>query len=180
MLIVKDRVQEGMVWFKSGHFYSFYYSNYQNDPIPTVIMLNYVYGTHPTTGNRHNYIQCINLSYINRNIRKKFIDMWMPTYQYNRGNVKLTWDMVIKKYPYLKFAVRRYLLKRNMMKYAKEIKEADIEKEVVSTWTRDYSVMAMKQLTILNDRMRPQRPGKPKNQMAKSLSKYLYKRSSMR
>ena len=64
------KVREQMVWFKSGHFYSFNYTQYKNDPIPTVIMLNAVKGTHPNTGHIHNYIQAINLSYIPRNYRK--------------------------------------------------------------------------------------------------------------
>lgn len=180
MLTVKDRVKVGMVWFRSGHFYNFFYNNFQNDPIPMIIMLNYVYGTHPNTGHKHQYIQGINLSYINRNERRKFVETWMKVFERNNGNVKLTWSMVVKRFPYLTIAVRRYLVVNNLMKYAKEIKLEDVESEVISTWTRDYSRMALKQLAIISDRMRTDRSRNTRNQFAKSLSKYLYKRGAAR
>jgi hypothetical protein len=175
MLTSAPRVREGMVWFRSGHFYNFHYTKYANDPIPTVVMLNWVHGTHPNTGHKHNYVQCINLSYIPRNYRKKFVEMWLPTLKRNKGNVKLTWSMVISKWPFMRMSIRRYILKNNFIKYAREIPPENVIKEVVSTWTRDYSMMAMKQLAVLTDRMREKNPKSHKNLFAKSLSKYLYK-----
>lgn len=169
------KVREQMVWFKSGHFYSFNYTQYKNDPIPTVIMLNAVKGTHPNTGHIHNYIQAINLSYIPRNYRKRFVELWQRVLERNNGNVRLTWHMVSARWPFMKFAIRRYLLQKNYIRYAKEIKDEDIQTEVISTWLRDYSQSAMKQLMILNAKIREQNPKYHKNTFMKSLSKYLTK-----
>lgn len=175
MLTASPRVREGMLWFKSGHFYSFYYKKYANDPIPTVVMLNWVHGTHPNTGHIHNYIQAINLSYIPRNFRKKFVHMWLPTLRANGGNVRLTWEKVVARWPFLTIAVRRYLLKRNYIKYARLIPEDKVEEEVISTWTRDYSVSAMKQFAIMTDRARERNHSYHRNLFAKKLAEYLYK-----
>ena len=175
MLTASFKVKEGMVWFASGHFYNFYYKKWANDPIPTVVMLNWVHGTHPNTGHQHNYIQCINLSYIPRNYRKRFVEMWLPTLQRNNGNVHMTWRMVLSKWPFMKFAIRRYIVKQHYILYAREITADKVMDEVVSTWTRDYSLAAMKQLAILTDRMKQQDPNYKRNTFAKSLSKYLYK-----
>jgi hypothetical protein len=143
-------------------------------------MLNYVHGSHPKTGHVHQYIQAINLSYVSRNYRKKFVEEWIEIFNRNNGRVKLTWDLVSKKYPYLKFAVRRYLVKQNFIRYGKEIKNEDIEKEVISTWLRDYSMAAMKQLAIINDKARKLVTGSKTNVFAKSLSKYVYRYSGGR
>ena len=175
MLSASLRVKEGMIWFKSGHFYNFYYKQYQNDPIPTVVMINYIHGTHPNTGHVHNYIQCINLSYIPRNYRKRFVNMWLPTLEQNRGNARLTWNMVVSRWPFMKLAIRRYILKKNLLRYGREIPPDKVVDEVISTWTRDYSLMAMKNLAIATDKMRERNPNAHKNVFAKSLSKYLYK-----
>jgi len=175
MLTASLKVREGMLWLRSGHFYSFYYKSYKNDPIPTVVMLNYVHGTHPNTGHVHSYAQCINLSYIPRNYRKKFVNMWLPLLQRNNGNVRLTWNKVSSTWPFMKVAIRRYILKQNLIKYGREIPMDKVVDEVISTWTRDYSMSAMKQLAILTDRMKERNPHAHKNIFAKSLSKYLYK-----
>jgi len=174
MLRRLNTIQEGTVWFKSGRFYSFHYTKFQNDPIPTVIMINAVIGTHPTTGHYHNYIQAINLSYVSRNYRKKFVDDWLLHYKKYNGDVKLTWETVEKRYPFIKFALRRYLLKKHFLLYAREIKDNDIEREVISTWLRDYSMMAMKQLAVLNNKMF----SKKRNTFTKSLSKHFYRYQS--
>lgn len=180
MLTASNNVKEGMVWFKSGHFYNFHYTQYKNDPIPTGVMLNWVHGTHPNTGHVHNYIQMINLSYIPRNYRKKFVDTWLPLLEQNGGNIRLTWQKVVSRWPFMKFAIRRYIVKKNFIRYAREIQYKDVEREVISTWMRDYSMAAMKQLAIINDRLRSLNPKYKKNLFAKSLSKYLYKYQSMK
>jgi Fe-S cluster biosynthesis and repair protein YggX len=169
-------VKEGMVSFKSGRFYSFFYQPYKNDPIPTVIMINAIKGTHPTTGHVHNYLQCINLSYIPRAYRARFVNLWIKTLENSGGNVKLTWNTVVSRFPFLKIAVRRYILGKHYIRYQREIQgRADIEREVISTVYRDYSQMAMKQLMIINQRMLEKNPKYHKNLFMKSLSKYLQK-----
>lgn len=173
MLAVSSRVREGMVWFRTGHFYSFYYSKYENDPIPTIVMINWIHGTHPNTGHVHNYIQAINLSYVPRNYRKKFIKMWLPTLQANGGNVRLTWQKVVQRWPFMRYAIRRYLLKRNYLRFAREIPPDKVEDEVISTWTRDYSLMAVKHMAMVADKAGSRETRR--NIFAKQLSKYLYK-----
>lgn len=180
MLVSSPRVQEGMVWFRSGHFYNFHYTQYANDPIPTVVMLNWVHGSHPNTGHKHNYIQCINLSYIPRNYRKKFVDAWLPTLTLYKGDTRLTWKKIVSRWPFMQMAIRRYIIKKNYIKYAKEIPPNNVNDFVISTWLRDYSKMAMKQLVVLTDRMRERNPNARKNVFAKSLSKYLYKYNTSR
>lgn len=175
MLTANLKVREGTVWFKSGHFYNFQYTKYQNDPIPTIIMLNYVSGIHENTGHKHNYIQAINLCYIPRNYRKKFVNMWLPLLQRNNGNVRLTWNKVVSTWPFMRVAIRRYLVKKNYIKWPREIPFDKVVDEVVSTWTRDYSLMAMKNLAIATDRMRERNSDAHKNIFAKNLAKYLYK-----
>ena len=178
MLTQLLRVKEGMCWFKSGHFYNFWYKNFENDPIPTVVMLNCIRGTHPNTGHYHNYIQCINLNYVPRPYRQRFVNMWLPLLKRNHGNVRLTWERVISQWPFMKIAVRRYLLNRHYIRYQREIPFEDVQREVVSTFLRDYSMSAMKQLAIINDRMRRRDPDYKRNIFSKSLSKYLYKFNS--
>lgn len=175
MLSSRLRIKEGMVWFKSGHFYSFHYKQYANDPIPTVIMLNHVSGTHENTGHKHNYIQCINLSYIPRNFRKKFVNAWLPALERNRGNVRLTWDIVVKKWPFLTVAIRRYIVRRNLIMYAREIPFDKVMEEVISTSSRDFSRASVKRLVEMTDRLKKRNPVAHKNLFARNLSKYLYK-----
>lgn len=175
MITSSPRVREGMVWFKSGHFYSFYYKKYENDPIPTIIVLNWVHGTHPNTGHIHNYLQALNLSYVPRNFRKKFVNMWLPQLEANRGNVRLTWQKVVQRWPFMRYAIRRYILKKQYIKYQREIPFDKVVDEVISTWTRDYSIMAMKHLAMVTDKIQERNPNAHKNIFAKQLSKYLYK-----
>lgn len=175
MLSSQFRIKEGMVWFRSGHFYTFYYKNYQNDPIPMIVMLNYVHGTHPTTGKVHNYIQAINLSYVPRQFRKKFLKVWEPTLKNNKGNVRLTWSKVVGRWPFMMHAVRRYLVRKNLIKYAREIPTEKINEEVVSTLTRDYSIVALKQKILMTERITRKNPKAHMNIFKKSLSKYIYK-----
>jgi len=133
------KVKQGMIWFRSGHIYSFKYKNYQNDPEPNIIVLYAVRGIHPNTGHKHNYIQAINFTYIPRHYRKEFVKIWVPLLEYYKGNILITWDMIQRRYPYLQIAIRRYLLDRQLITELREIPTEDIEKVVVSTWAKDYS-----------------------------------------
>jgi len=104
------KIKHDNVWFKSGNFYSFKYGNYEEDPNPTIIFISGIRGTHPTSGNQWNLIQGINLNYIPRKDRKRFVSEWKK-YIENGKSVRFTWGKVVRDYPYLKLSIRRYLLR---------------------------------------------------------------------
>jgi hypothetical protein len=144
MITVYKSVREGTVWFKSGHFYRFLYQNYENDPGPVIVMLNYIKGTHPTTGHYHNYIQAINFSYIPRQFRRLFVDQWGSVLKANNGNVLLTWKKVRSRFPYLQFALRRYFIGKGFIKFQHEVPEEDFDQVIISSFSRDFSLAAWK------------------------------------
>jgi hypothetical protein len=144
MITVYDKVRESTVWLKSGRFYAMYYTNFSNDPQPIFVMLNYIKGTHPNTGHIHNYIQAINLTYVPRGFRRLFVEQWGSILKNNNGNALLTWKMIVKKYPYLQLAIRRYFIGKGMMRYIREVKEEDYEQIVISSFSRDFSLVAWK------------------------------------
>lgn len=128
------------VTVKTGHIYTFKYQAWEHDPRPVVIMMYAVDGIHPNTGHQHRYFQAINFTYIPRSIRRQFARDWSRTYRRTGGNVKFTWELVKRRYPYLKHAVRRYFFKPNY--YINELMEVpweDMEKVIVSTWSKDFS-----------------------------------------
>lgn len=128
------------VTVKSGHIYTFKYQAWEHDPRPVVIMMYALDGIHPNTGHQWRFFQAINFTYIPRSIRRQFAQQWARTYQRTNGNVKFTWELVQRRYPYLKHAVRRYFFKPNY--YINELIEVpweDMEKVIVSTWSKDFS-----------------------------------------
>lgn len=115
-------------------------SAWENDPKPTCIFMYAVQGIHPRTGHQHRYIQCVNLSYIPRQLRKKFAQEWQMEYARSNGNVEFTWDLVQNHYPYLRGAVRRYFFKPNYyIQNAEHISMDNMEDVVVSSWSKDFS-----------------------------------------
>lgn len=129
------------VLMKTGEFYSFKYRAYNNDPSPSGIFINYISGIHPNTGHQHRYIQFINLSYIPRKDRKKFVEDWEKNKKKSKGNLKFTWDLVKRKYPYLKFSIRRYQTKPNY--YISKVEALDTDKKIAAglkfNWAKDFS-----------------------------------------
>lgn len=127
------------VEMKSGYFYTFKYQAWENDPKPTIILMYGLEGTHPTTGHQWRFFQGINFTYIPRSVRKRFINDWMK-YLQSTNNVKFTWELVKRKYPWLKVAVRRYFFKPTyFIKNLKEVPLEDVNKVVISTWSKDFS-----------------------------------------
>ena len=135
----KARDKNSTVWWRSGHIYTFRYKNFENDPTPTVLCLYAIKGINPNTGHRWNLMQAINLNYIARHDRKRFLHIWLDILEKNHGNIRLTWETVLRRFPYLAIACRRYLLDRKMFADLKELELDDIESIVVSTWAKDYS-----------------------------------------
>ena len=124
---------------KSGHIYSFKYQAWENDPRPTVIMMYALDGVNPNTGHQWRFFQGINFTYIPRGDRKRFAKDWMRIMG-GRREPKFTWQTVMRKYPYLKHAVRRYFFKPNYyIRDLTEIPWSDAEKAIVSTFAKDFS-----------------------------------------
>lgn len=125
--------------FISGYFYSFKYTNYENDPYPIIIFINAIKGVNKSTGHEWNLIQGINLNYVPRRDRKKFADLWMKEME-RTNNAKLTWEKVKTRYPYIKHGIRRYLLKpSSYIHNPKTINFEDVQNAVVKSWGKDFS-----------------------------------------
>ena len=127
------------VRMRSGHIYTFKYQAWEHDPRPVIILMYALDGIHENTGHQHRYFQGINFTYIPRSIRKTFARDWAKMVQRN-PNMRFTWEMVQRRYPYLKNAVRRYFFKPDY--YITELIEVsweDMEKVIVSTWSKDFS-----------------------------------------
>lgn len=125
---------------RSGHIYTFRYQAWEHDPKPVIILMYALEGNHENTGHQWRFFQGINFTYIPRTVRKQFARDWVRTWERSNGNVRFTWEMVQRRYPYLKGAVRRYFFKPAY--YIKDLKEVpfeDMEKVIVSTWSKDFS-----------------------------------------
>ena len=102
-------------------------------------MLYALDGIHPNTGHQWRFFQGINMTYVPRTMRRRFIEDWVKHLETTK-DVKLTWGMIKKKYPQLQYAVRRYFFRPSYyITNIKEVPIADIEKVVISTWSKDFS-----------------------------------------
>ena len=124
---------------KSGHFYTFRYQAWAHDPKPTIIFMHSIEGIHPNTGHQWRIIQALNFTYIPKAFRIRFLKIWMKELE-KPGNIKFHWQKVLSKYPYLKIGIRRYFFKPNYyISSLKEVPFEDIEKVVISTFSKDFS-----------------------------------------
>lgn len=132
--------RHGKVTMKSGEFYKFNYQGFKHDPSPHVLFINKLEGIHPTSGNQWRFIQCINLSYIPRQDRRKFVDDWIKIHSKSKDS-KITWQMIKTKYPYIAFGIRRYFWTPPY--YIGKLEHLDtidkIEKTIVGNWAKDFS-----------------------------------------
>lgn len=135
----------GVTW-KSGHMYKFSYSPYNQDPTPQILYCYTTEGIHPRTGHQHRYHSGINISYLPRKIRKKFVEDWRKEFSKNK-NMKITLTNLKRKYPYLEEFFRRYNIKPNYyIRNVQEIPPEDWEKEVVKSWHKDFSATIRKKI----------------------------------
>ena len=95
---------------KSGQFYTFKYSRYQNDPLPLALFLFSVRGKNPKTQHYNNYLQCINMHYLHPGIRLSFFNVYKRSLRGKLARIfgRVSWKMLEKKYPSLVPATRRY------------------------------------------------------------------------
>jgi len=168
----------GVHW-KSGHFYKFRYTNYFEDPEPLVVLLYRITGIHKNSGHQWNLIQCINMNYINRAIRKNFVINWKMTLERNNGNVLLTWNEVKAKFPGIvkSDAIRRYQMKpRYMIKNIEYIPIDKIEETVISSWSKDFSKKLKLSLTRKYRSAQKKRKKRTKQDHVQNVLKYLFGR----
>ena len=85
--VIKNWKSHGAAW-RSGHFYTFYYNAFRQDPNPVIILMYRLTGVHPRTGNTWNLLQAINLNYIPVNQRKIFVELWVENMRKTNGNVE--------------------------------------------------------------------------------------------
>lgn len=96
-------------------------------------------GIHPNTGHQWRIIQALNMHYVPRAMRKRFIKIWKKELEKSK-NIKFTWRKVLAKYPYLKMGIRRYFFKPPYyIQNIEEIPYDKIEKEVVKSLFKDFS-----------------------------------------
>jgi len=138
-LKVYKSIVHNKVKMESGYFYSFKYTAYEEDPSPMIVFISAIKGTHPKTKHQWRLIQGINMNYIPRGHRKTFVQLWSKNIE-NGKSVEFTWEIVKAKFPYLKFAIRRYMIvPKYYIRNLKKIEFDKLEKEIVKSWHRDFS-----------------------------------------
>jgi hypothetical protein len=139
-LKVSHKIKHNGVDLLNGHCYKFNYANFENDPNPHVFFINAIRGLNPDTGKRWNLIQAINLNYLPRSIRRRFVDEWQDSLRRTKGNFRLTWLMVLRKFPYFRNAIRRYYLQpRSYISRLKYINADEMEGEIIRSFHKDFS-----------------------------------------
>ena len=130
-------------------------------------------GTHPKTGRQWRFVQMINFTYLPRTMRRSFALEWVQVFERSNGNVKFTWDVVKRKYPFMKHAIRRYFYSPNYyISKLKEVPFEDMEKVIVSTWSRDFSKkLKVSLFSKFSSALKGRR--KIKKQAAKNKKKYM-------
>lgn len=132
------------VTFKSGQFYQFKYRAFLHDPHPMIIFVNAIQGIH-SSGNQHRYLQGINLNYIPKRDRTKFVKDFMRLNAKN--DIKFTWKLIQRRYPYIAFAVRRYFyMPTTYITELTHIPEELVENAVKGTWHKDFSKQIQRSL----------------------------------
>ena len=128
------------VIMQSGHVYSMKYIPWQHDSNPTIIFMNSFSGTHPNTGRQWRFIQALNFTYVPRSSRRAFANEWTRVFERTNGNVRFTWNILKRRYPYLSHAVRRYFYSPNYyISKLQEIPFENMEQAIISTWSKDFS-----------------------------------------
>lgn len=131
------------VSLKSGQLYIFNYIPFEHDPIPTYLHMYVITGTHPNTGKSWNLMEGINMTYLPRQMRKQFAKEWVEQVSGSR-NLRFTYEKMKARYPWMKIAIRRYLLspKRYVSKI-RQIPLENMEQVIVGSWSKDFSKRAL-------------------------------------
>jgi hypothetical protein len=142
----KEYKFQGLTW-KSGYFYSFKYKAWQNDKKPSIIFMYAFSGYHPNTGREWRFFQAINLSYVPRSVRKKFLKDYLKIRDRRKGKMSFVWRDVQTKYPGLRIGIRRYFYSpANYIINPEEIPFDEAESFVMGTMLKDYSKKVIRSL----------------------------------
>ncbi|MFA5025013.1 MAG: hypothetical protein WC503_00700 [Candidatus Shapirobacteria bacterium] len=146
-LKVHYNFKQGGVTLQSGNLYKFSYQAFEHDPSPVILYLNSLSGRHPTTGRQWRFHQAINLNYLPRGTRAKFVETWMAEMLRNKGNVKLTWDRVKTQYPYMKEVIRRYFYSPvYYIRGLEYIPPDKAQEEVVRSYFKDFNMLTQRRV----------------------------------
>jgi len=136
----------GLVW-RSGHFYTFRYRAWNQDPTPLICLFYRITGINASTNHQWRLLQGINMNYIPRSHRRLFLLQWQHNYETSNGDIKFTYEQMKRKYPYLRFGIRRYLTKpAYYIQHPYEIPADKVEEAVMSTFDKDYSIKLKQEL----------------------------------
>lgn len=160
------------VQFKSGYFYKFKYRAAENDRKPHIIFMYAYEGNHPNTGRQWRFFQAINFTYIPRNVRRRFMKVYLDEREKYEGN--LQWDHIKRQFPWLKIAIRRYQYSPGYIIIPEEIPFEEAEDVIVSTWMKDFSKQAILKLRS-KIRKSMEARGKKKKRKKKIISEKRFK-----
>lgn len=147
-LNIQYTFKQSGITMRSGHFYQFRYQAWANDPKPMIILFYKIQGINPNTGHQWRLIQGVNLNYIPRSHRRLFVNQWQHAYEVSNGNIKFTYEDMKRRYPWLRYGVRRYMTKPTYyIQNAIEIPFEDAEEAVLSTYDKDFSRKVKQELT---------------------------------
>lgn len=156
-----QKTYEG-VRLKSGHFYKFKYRPFRRDPRPLIIFMHSIEGTHEKSGHQWRLFQAINFTYVPRAMRKRFLKVWLDEMD-KPGNIKFTWQKVLRKYRYIQMGIRRYQFKpAGYITGLEEIPRDRIEKEVIKSLSKDFSKSVATRLRGLMFRRKQEKERKRK------------------
>lgn len=132
------------ILLKPGNFYQFNYLNYENDPKPLIYYLNYRDAINIKTKKYHKYIQGINFHYIPMGNRIRFVANWLKFVEMNKSillsNFLQLWTQLVRRYPFLENAYRRYLLEpKGLMRNMYHIKTDLVVPMVKGSLEKDFT-----------------------------------------
>lgn len=103
----------GNLQLYTGRFYLFKYSNFTIDPEPLILFMNVHWGKNPKTGHMHQFIQGINMHYLEMSKRLPVYQRWIKinvNESFATKNFLKFYEMLKRAIPNVDFAVRRYLI----------------------------------------------------------------------
>jgi len=127
-------------------------------------------GRHPNTGRQWRFFQAINLSYVPRAKRKKFMKLYQQSYERRKGKMTFVWRDITTRYPGLKIAVRRYFYSPSYyIINPEEVPFDEAEEFVMGTMLKDFSKQTIRALRQKLRNLKKKKKQRKKNKKAKRL-----------
>lgn len=152
--------------FEGGHFYTFKYLRWENDPEPLALFMYALRGVHPKTGHYWNLLQMFNLAYVPKKLRKNLVKEYVNMNINIRTYKPKTRLRIGPGYfpSFLDVAYRRYLLKPpGLIQNPREISFEIIDAELAGIAKKDYFTRAQIQKAkrlMHRPYLRPHRQGR--------------------